>query len=193
MRSRSCALTLALLCGVPTAQAGEIIERVLAVVDDTPILLSEVAALERLRRLDRESALSARIDEALMLREAQRLSEAGVSPADEERGLTSLRKATDAETAAAIGEPELRHIARRQTAILKYIEFRFRPQVRIEEEEVRKLYAERYAAREPAPVFEAVAAELAAELEKRALDLRVEQWIGDLRAAARIRRNAQPS
>src|SRR5262252_2473442 len=136
MRSRRALFALVLCCAALRAAAGEIIERVLAVVDDFPILLTEVVAMERLRKLDREAALTARIDETLMLRDALRLSEASVSPEDEERGLASLKKGLDPESAAAIGEAELRHIARRQTAIVKYIEFRFRPQIRVEDEDV---------------------------------------------------------
>src|SRR5262245_42542048 len=117
MRSRpALALALALLGGA--AYAGELVERVLAVVDDVPILLSEVVALQRLRGLEREAALSARIDEALMVREARRLSEAGVSAQEEERGFLSVKRGLDAQAIEAIGEAELRHIARRQTAIL---------------------------------------------------------------------------
>src|SRR4029077_4136139 len=113
-----------------------------------------------------------RIDEALMLRDALRLSEASVSQEDEERGLANLKKELDAPSAAAIGEAELRHIARRQTAILKYIEFRFRPQLRVEDEYTRKLYEKKYAGQPSKPVFEAVAGDLGAELAAHALDVR---------------------
>jgi hypothetical protein len=194
MRSSSrLALALVLALGGGAGAQGEVIERVLAVVDDLPILQSEVVALQRLRGLDGEAALSARIDEALMVREVRRLPEASVSAAEEERGLQSLRKGLDAQALQAIGEAELRHIARRQTAILKYIEFRFRPQIRVEDDEVRKLYQQRYGQQQPPPPFEAVAGELLRELQAHALDLRVESWISELRLAARIRRNDQSS
>lgn len=186
-RALRLALGLGLLL-VPAAGA-ELIERVLAVVDDVPVLLSEVLAAERLRGVDRGAALQAVIDETLMLREASRLPESAVSPEEEQRGLESLEAKLDDQARRAIGEGELRHIARRQTAILKYVELRFRPQVRVDDEAVFRAYEQEYAGRMSPPVFEAVAPEIQKRLAARALDERIEAWVAELRAAARIRLN----
>jgi hypothetical protein len=58
-------------------------------------------------------------------------------------------------------------MARRQATILKYVDFRFRPQVRVTSED----------------------AEERARLEADDLDARIEAWVKDLRAGARIRYN----
>src|SRR5262245_30069395 len=119
-----------LLAGVLAASAAraELVERILAVVDGRPVLLSEVRAMETLKGLDEKAALEAMIDERVMYQEASRLPQAALSPEEEERAYLAL-VARGADVAPA----ELRRIARRQLAILKYVEFRFRPQVRASE------------------------------------------------------------
>lgn len=181
------AAAVLLLCGPGSSGAGEVIERIAAVVDGRPVLLSEVGLLARVRGVDYKTALEGLIDERLMFREASRLSQAAVTPADEERAYTSL--VARAEGPRGLPEAELRRLARRQTAILKYVEFRFRPQVRITDEAVRRAYDVEYGAGENAPSFEAVAEDLRENLIRRALDEKIEAWVKDLRTSAEIRYN----
>jgi hypothetical protein len=147
-----------------------VVESILAVVDGRPVLLSEVLVVERVTGQDRERALEALIDERLMFREAARLPQAAVSPDEEEKALASLR-ARAAGPLDGLPERELRQLARRQVAILKYVEYRFRPQVRVD----------------PATPPE--------ERERRAeedLRGRIEAWVKELRAGAEVRYNVAP-
>jgi hypothetical protein len=191
MRSSPAPAVCALLLLAANGSA-EVIERVLAVVDDTPVLLSETELLERLKRTDRETALQALIDETLMLREASRLRDASVTPEEEQRALDSLLGGLAAD-AADLDQDALRRVARRQTVILKYIELRFRPQLRVDDAELLAAYQEQYAGKPDAPPLPAVSKQLLARLTSRALDRRIEAWAAELRAAARIRLNPQPS
>lgn len=187
---RSFAALLLLLLLAPLA-AAERIERVLAVVDDMPVLLSETLALQRLKPLGRKEALEALVDELLMLREAIRLREAAPTREEEQRAYDSLLARL--EPVAARADPEaLRRIAWRQSVILKYIELRFRPQIRIDEVELQQAYAEQYAGRLAAPPFAEVSKRLLEELQGRALDKRIEGWVAELRATARVRVNPEP-
>jgi len=148
-----------------------VVESILAVVDGRPVLLSEVRVIERVTGQEPAAALEGLIDERLMFREASRLPQASVSAAEEDRALQSLR-ARAAASLDAVPEHELRQVARRQVAILKYIEYRFRPQVRVD------------------------TAAPAEERERRAeqdLRERIEAWVKELRAGAEIRYNAAPS
>jgi len=190
MRSRAAASALAGLLAATGAAQGNVVERILAVVDGRPLLLSEVRVLERLRGLDRKAAVDALIDERLMFREALRLPEAVVSAEEEERAYRDLAARVPAGAGAT--EEDLRRLARRQTAILKYIDFRFRPQVRVEEAEVRAAWERERAARPDTPSFEDSAARVRARLEAAELDQRIEQWVKELRAGAEIRYNASP-
>lgn len=70
----------------------EIVDRILAVVDERPLLLSTVRTLELVRGLEAGSALEAAIDERLMFQEASRLPQAQITGDDEERALESLRQ-----------------------------------------------------------------------------------------------------
>lgn len=178
-------LAVVLLAGTVSA---DLVERVLAVVDDTPVLLSEVRALQRLKQVDREAALQALIDQTLMLREASRLKEAAASLQEEQRALLSL-KTQLAPGETSLDEELLRRIARRESVILKYVELRFRPQLRVDEAELLGAYRDQYGGRPGAPPFEAVESELNASLTSRALESRIEAWVAELRSGARIRLN----
>jgi hypothetical protein len=193
MRSRSrrrCrwAVFLAVAMGRAHPSAADVIDRILAVVDGRPLMLSEVRLLQRVRGVDEGVAVEALIDERLMLREAAHLPQAAVSAEDEDKAYASLLALHPREV-TGVPEPELRRLTRRQSAIVKYVEFRFRPQVRISDEEVRKAYDEEYAGRADAPAYNEVAAEITQRLAARALDERIEAWIRELRGASEIRYN----
>jgi hypothetical protein len=190
MRSSAAAAIVVGLLAAPGAAQGNVVERILAVVDGRPLLLSEVRVLERLRGLDRKAAVDALIEERLMFREAARLPQAVVTAEEEERGYRDL--AARAPSRAGATEDDLRRLARRQTAILKYIDFRFRPQVRVEETEVRAAYDLERAARPDTPPFETAAAGVRSRLEAALLDQRIEEWVRELRAGAEIRYNPSP-
>lgn len=163
------------------------VERILAVVDGRPLTLSEVRLLARVRGEDEKAALAALIDERLMFRDASRLSQAAVTPEEEARVLAGLREKTGAGEQEP--EEELRRLVRRQLSIVKYVEFRFRPQVRIDDEAVRHEYDSRYAKETDAPPLAAVAEEIRAGLAERELTAKIEAWVKDLRSQASIREN----
>ncbi len=183
MRFRSvCALLVVL---APRPGAPEVIERIVAVVDGRPVTVTEVAVVERLRGIDRAAATEAVIDERLMFQEAVRLPQAAVTGADEQRAYDSLR-ARVAPGAELLPE-ELRTLARRETAILKYVDFRFRSQVRVSDQAVRAAYDAELAGRPDAPAFDAAAPAIRDRLAARQLDERIEAWVKELRAGADIR------
>ena len=150
-----------------TAPPAEVVERILAAVDDRPVLLSEVRVVEEVRGLAREQALEALIDERLMYEQAARLPQSVVSDEEVEGGVEGLLSARPA-LAGRVGEADLRRLVRRQAAILKFVEFRFRPQVRVPD---------------GLPPGEREAQ------VRRALDERIEAWVEELRAGADVRYN----
>ena len=76
---------------------------------------------------------------------------------------------------------------RRQAAILQYVDFRFRPQVRITEEELRAAWNREFEGEPEGPAFEEAAPALRERLERRALDERIENWVKRLRERAEVR------
>ena len=177
------ALLLASLpAGAQPAPTRTTIERVVAVVNSRPVLLSELHAFERVRGLAEAAALEALVDERLMYVEAARLPQAEVLPEEEQRAASEL--ATRRPELAELPVGDLRRLVRRQVAILKYVEFRFRPQLRVGDEEVRAAFAADPAAGDS---FEAAKEAVRARLERRALDERVEAWVRELRERAEVR------
>jgi hypothetical protein len=192
MRSSLFPLLVVLAPGLAAAQGAaapprvETIEHVVAVVDERPLLLSDVRALQAVRGLAVEQAREAAIDERLMHLEAVRLPQADVSREEEDRAL-ALLFATRPALRAQVPEPDLRRLLRRQIGILKYVEFRFRPQVRVSDDEVRKAWEKEQAGNPQGPALEDAQEEIRARLERRALDERIEAWVRELRQRADVR------
>ena len=183
---RACAALAAWLVLVlaPGRGAAEPIERILAVVDGRrqapqPLQQPHVAEHER-----PAAALEVLIDEALMFREASRLPASLATARDAEHAYASLLERLG-EPAGAL-EDGLRRLARRESAILKYVAFRFGPQVRVDDATLRAAYEARQAQQPEAPPFEDVAAELRQRLERDELDLKVDAWVRELREGAEI-------
>ncbi len=165
---RASIAALAIVCFLtPPASAGEVIERILAVVQDRPVLLSEVRVVQEVRGLSAELALEALIDERLMFEQAARLPQTVVREAEVEAEVAKLHAAHPA-LAVRVADADLKRLVRRQTAILKFVELRFRPQVRVGEE---------------------LPPERRDEEVRRALDQRIEAWVKELRAQAEVRYN----
>jgi hypothetical protein len=169
MRSELRLLAVAALTLAPAPGRAETIERVLAVVQERPVLLSEVRVVQLVRGLLPDQALEALIDERLMYEQASRLPQAAVTDAEVERGVAGLLAARP-ELATPLTPLDLARLVRRQASILKFVEFRLRPQVRLADD--------------------LPEAERAAQLRK-GLDERIEAWVKDLRAGAEIRYNRE--
>jgi hypothetical protein len=193
MRSRrAAALVLALVPVAPAAAQApasartEVVERIVAVVDDRPLLLSDLRALVAVRGLAEAEALEAAIDERLMHAEAARLPQADVPPEEEDRALSLLLETRPA-LPGEVRDADLRRLLRRQLAILKYVEFRFRPQVRVSDDEVRKAWGEEQAGNPAGPALEDAQEGIRERLERHALDERIEAWVRELRVRADVR------
>src|SRR5262245_42087620 len=148
------ALALAALVAGPAlcAEDGVLVERVLAAVNEVPVLRSDVLLLAAVRGLPGEAALEEAIDEQLMYQEAARLGQAALRPEEEQAAFASLQaSAPDPERFPEAG---LKRLARRQATILKYVEYRFRPQVHVAEEDLRAAYAAEAAASPATPAFD---------------------------------------
>jgi hypothetical protein len=174
-------LVVAWAGGAPSAAAEPVlVERILAVVDARPVLLSEVQLVQRLRGLDRPGAIEALIDEQLMYRQAARLPQTAPSPEEEEAAVQSVVE--QLRTAPGMLDTEaIRDLARRQARILKYVDFRFRPLVQVDPD----VLEDSAEAGDPAAL--AAAEQLRRRRTTEGLDQRLEEWVAELRAAADIR------
>ena len=181
-------LLLAAVLALSAAGEPRLLERILAVVDGKPILLSEARLTEALKGVARREAVEALVDERLMLREARQMprSEPRREEIDEaERTLVTRWPAA----AGPAPEAALREMARRQLRILKYIEFRFRAQARVDDQALREAYDAEVKERGNDPGYEGAKDALRQRLEARRLDAEVEAWVQELRSTAEIRYN----
>jgi hypothetical protein len=164
-----------------------VVERVLAVVDGRPLLLSETRALAVVRGVPPKDALDLLVDETLMYEQASRTPQASVGTGELDRARQDLvLKRPELLTEVTPGN--LSRLLLRQLAILKYVDFRFRPQARPPDEELQRAYAEAYGSRPEAPAFETVAEALRERLSRQRLDEKVEAWVKELRTDAEVRR-----
>jgi len=182
--------SLLLAATLVASAAGEprLLERILAVVDGKPILLSEARLTEALKGVPRREAVEALVDESLMLREARQIPQSEPRPEEIETARRALL-ALWPEAAGPAPEAALREVAHRQLRILKYIEFRFRAQARVEDQALREAYDGEIRGREGDPGYEAARDALRERLEARRLDAQVEAWVKELRSTAEIRYN----
>lgn len=184
----SAATAVCVLLALPSGSIpanGVVIERVLAVVDRRPVLLSEVRLVERLRNVEQQAALDLLIEELLMYAEARRFPQAHPSPAEEAAATASLVRLH----VEGVSQAELRRVAHRQATIVKYIDLRLRPLVRVSDEAVLKAYEDAQNGHATAATGAAVAAaadEIRERLAQRELDARVEEWTRRLRESASI-------
>jgi hypothetical protein len=195
MRSSRVLVTLAALLGLGSpspavSDESRVAERILVVVDTMPVLLSETQLLAKLTRQDTKTAQEALVDELLMYREAARLPQASVSPEEVARIVEDLER-THPDLVAQTGEQGVARLARRQATILRYVEFRFRPQIRIADESIIGAWRTEHPNSAEAPTNSDLEA-LRERLERRDLDVRVEAWVAELRRQARLRYNPSP-
>ncbi|HWX25739.1 MAG TPA: hypothetical protein VN083_11875 [Vicinamibacteria bacterium] len=183
------ALALALLVG-PAPEGGSVLlERILAVVNSHPVFLSNVRLLERVKGLSEKAALDELIDEALMGEEAARLPQAAVTADEEDRVYRELVSRLGG-IPEDVGEAELKRLVHSQAVILKYVDFRFRTEVRISDGDVQKAYLAQYGQSASAPALSEVSDVLRKGLEDAQVGEKVEAWVKELRASAEIRYNS---
>ena len=190
MPSSALLLLGALLAGspIPLMTEGEVVERVLAVVDRRPVLLSEVQLLQAARSVGEAEALELLIDELLMYGEARRFPQARPSPEQEQAAFASLARLNGQGPTDA----ELRRLAHREATILRYLGLRLRPLVRVSDEALREAYDKEQADRKDGRAFSEAAAEIRERLTREQFDMRVEEWARQLRETADLHYLTEP-
>ena len=178
------AVVIALSGIAPRSIAGTLIEKTLAFVNKTPVLLSDVQLTEVLLSLAAGPALERTIDERLMFEEARRL----INQAPSETATTTAVDSLRTKTGPGFTREALVRKARIQLAISNYIDVRLAPLVRVEDGEVRRVFNEMVVSQEAPPSFDSVAKEIRAALERKSLDQKIEEWVATLRTRAEIRR-----
>jgi len=192
---------------VPTAE-DQVVDRVVAVVDDDPILLSDLEEVIGLGLAERragegEETFRARvldrlIDERLRFHEVDRFGFAQVPVGEIEARVAEIRSrypsaAAFAEKLRQVGltPEELSQLVARQLMVLTYLDERLGARVFVSLDDIRAYYQETLtpklrAAKQPVPPIEEVREEIRALLKEQRLNEEIDRWTEELRREADV-------
>lgn len=185
-----------------------LVDRIVAVVDQTPIFHSEIEQVIDLGLVERTEGesldalrrrvLSELIDQRLRAQQVGRFGTRTVSIEEIETAVAELRAAYPSEEAfeeqlrrASATVEELRQIVARQLAEVDYVDRRLGPRVFISLEDIQSYYDEELVpalkeqGTEPPPLSE-VRETIREVLRERRLNEEIERWTGELRREADI-------
>lgn len=188
-----------------------LVDRVVAVVDEDPILDSDIERVVRLGLLpavagesvaeERRRALDLAIEQKLRLHEVDRFGFEETPLALLDRQMEEIRSRFPAEEAfraelARLGldETTLRQLLARQLSVLAYVEERLGPRVFVSVDDIGRYYNEellpelKKSGVGPAelPTLESVRESIRAVLRERRLNEEIDRWTADLRGKADV-------
>jgi len=188
--------------------APELVDRVVAVVDEDPILLSDVEraiALGTVHRQEGESdpellrrALDAMIEWRLRLHEIARFGFEEAPLAEVDRQLERLEAQYPSDTAwkhelerLHLDEAQVRQILARQLSVLNYVEQRLGPRVFVGVDDIRTYYQDELVPKlraegEPVPPIDEVREGIRALLREQRLNAEIDRWTAELRNQADV-------
>lgn len=201
------AMAAALLCAPASAQM-EVVDRILAVVNEDPILLSDVDRMIALELVEpqqdespgdlRRRVLDRLIEEKLRFHELDRFgfAEVPVQQVDDQFEAVQTRYGGPERLAErldrlGLDEQGLRQLLARQLMVLIYVEERLGPRVFVDLQEIRDYFAdvlqpELESRGAPVPAIEEVREEIRAVLKEQRLNEEIERWTEELRAEADV-------
>ena len=203
MMARVCLALLAALLLAPRGAGGEIIDRILAVVGDRIITLSDVRAALQFRLVPADvstdpvdAALQRLIDRRLVLAEVERYAQPDPAAAAVDAALADVRarfteeEAWDAALArSALSAEGLRGFLRDSLRIEAYLAQRFASIVQLSEDELRQFHAQ-HAGEFPAPASAGTLEGIRDAVRTRAVEAQrerlVAEWVDGLRRRASI-------
>ena len=209
-RPSSALLQLVLAAAALAAQepAARLVDRVVAVVDEDPILLSDVERVIGLRVVEaqagespealRRRVLDGLIEQRLRLHEIGRFGFEQTPLEEVDRQVEQIAARFPDEAAwraelarLGLGESDLRQIVARQLSVLAYVEERLGARVFVGVEDVRRYYEEELLPElerrgEPPPPIDQVREQIRGLLRERRLNEEIVRWTAELRAAADV-------
>jgi peptidyl-prolyl cis-trans isomerase SurA len=202
---------LTLLSGVSfpsLAQSREPVDRILAVVDDDPILASEIGQIISLKIVDRETneddkafhrrVLDLMIDQKLRFHEVDRFGFADVPIDAVEEELEKIRRDLGGDNALEqslkevdLSIQDLRQILARQVMVLIYVEERLGARVFVGLDDIQQYYddilvPDLVERGEPIPPIQEVREPIRALLREQRMNEEFETWTVNLRAEADV-------
>ena len=190
--------------GVSNAWAQQVVDRIVARVDEDIILQSDVDQLARYQVLvdgkseSQEQILERLIDQWIVRKEAEASRFPPAADADVERGLQrlmrSFAKKEDFDSQrekAGLTEADVTQIVTSQTYLTNYLDSRFRPTVQVEEQAIKDFYDNALIPRAKArgqepPSFDNARDVIQEVLIQRGINEQADKWLKESRARLHI-------
>jgi peptidyl-prolyl cis-trans isomerase SurA len=199
------------------AERGDVVDRIVAIVNGDLVLESDVEEEERFRKLYpygddatktvREQAVTSLIDRTLLLQQEAGFPQVAVTDEQVKKDEDDLRKdlpacgsadcVSDAGwkkflTAAGFTEDELSDRLRQRIQVLRFVEQRFRAGIRVSDDEIEAFYNKtllpEYAKNnKPAPPLESISSRIEEILLQQQVSSLLDQWLKSLRDAGHVR------
>lgn len=196
-------LTIALVMSA-NAAAQKVVDKIAARVDDDIILMSDVRQLARYQTLvdgkpqSNDQILDLLIDQWVVRKEAEAARFPQPSQADIDRGMQRLQRSLGGASQveeqrkhAGLSEEDLKRITAAQVYLSNYLDSRFRPGVRVEEQEIRDFYDNTIVPRAKSrnqnpPTFDAAHDFIQEILIQRGINKQADQWLKESRPRLHI-------
>lgn len=201
------AALFAALSAASVARAQTVVDRVVARIEDDILCLSELRELGQFQQLaggeseSDDKLLDRLVDQWIVKTEADSAHFPLPGDADVDRQIEHLQQQLASVEAfekhlreTGLTMPQLRRIVAQQLYLTRYLDYKFRPAVRVEPAEVEAYYRQtlvpQLAARgEAAPTLDAVDERIREVLVERGINELADRWLAESRAHLHIERN----
>ena len=189
------------------ASAQQVVDRIVARVEDDILFLSELRELGQFQRLaggqaeSDDKLLDRLVDQWIVKTEADSAHFPLPGDADVDRQLDHLQKQfaspqvfENGVRETGLSMPQLRRLVAEQLYLTRYIDYRFRPAVQVQQKEIEKYYREtllpQLAARgEAAPQLDTVEEQIREVLVERGINLLADRWLAESRSRLHVEQN----
>jgi hypothetical protein len=203
--SSKLAMVAVLALGTLGASAEQVIDRIVAKVGDSDIiLLSDIKDLERYQMFadgkteSDEEVLNRLIDQWMVRNEAKAALFPQPSDEDVKRSLERLKRTfstpeefEERQKRAGLTDDDLNRILRAQLYLTNYLDSRFRASIQVSDEDIEKFYKTRIVPRaesrgQPPPTLDAARGFIQEALVQRAINEQSERWLKESRARVHV-------
>lgn len=203
-RATCLAVLTVLLFAAPCLCAQEVIDRIVARIENDIILLSDVRELSRYQQFVDGKAqtdadiLDRLIDQWIVRNEAKAALFPQPSDEDVERSLQRLMRSFSGPEAfeerrkqSGLTDEEVRRMLKSQLYLSNYLDTRFRPSIQIDEQAIADFYKTRVVPRaesrgQTPPTIEAAHDFIQEALVQRAINVQADKWLKESRTRVRV-------
>lgn len=190
-----------------SANAQQVVDRIVARVEDEIVLQSDVEQLARYQLLvdgkaeSNDQILDRLIDQWIVKKEAEASRFPAASDADVDRGIQRLKRSFAKEEdfeaqrkKVGLSDEDIRQIVTAQTYLSNYLDSRFRPSVQVDDKAIQDFYDTAVIPRAKArgqepPTFDAARDVIQEVLTQQGINAQADKWLKESRTRLSITKN----